>query len=266
MKIGIFDSGIGGLLILKEILDTLPDYDYVYLGDTARVPYGDRSHEEIYTFTKEAVDFLFQNGCTLIILACNTASARALRKLQREYLPHHYPERRILGVIIPAAEEAVLNSKTIAVLATTATVESNTFREELKKIHPDVTVYQIPAPKLVPLIENGTLDTVDELLHLYLDPVLDTNIDALILGCTHYVLLEKNIRAIIGDTIKIINQGTVVPEKLKLYLEHHPEIETLLNKKSTRELYATHITPQISKLAHTWFGDTVNFKQIIIEK
>ncbi|MBC7982142.1 glutamate racemase, partial [Candidatus Parcubacteria bacterium] len=172
MNIGIFDSGLGGLLITKSLIKKLPQYNYTYLGDTKRVPYGNRSPETIYDFLKESVEYLFENNCKLILVACNTASAQALRKIQQEFLPEKYPDRRVLGVIIPTCEVALENkkSKKIGILATNATVNSNAFIIELKKIKPDIQVIQNPAPLLVPFIENDSLQLVTPVLEKYLKP------------------------------------------------------------------------------------------------
>ncbi|MFH1246327.1 MAG: hypothetical protein V1489_00940 [Candidatus Liptonbacteria bacterium] len=195
-KIGVFDSGVGGLLIMKALVKNLPEYDYVYLGDTARVPYGNRSQEIIYQFLEEAVEYLFNKNCSLIIVACNTASAEALRRIQREYLPEYYPGRRVLGVIIPTAEEALPirrknknqnadnnagnKHKKIGILATEGTVSSEAYVREIKKINSRISVFQEPAPLLVPLIENGGLKWTDPILESYLRPLLKKKIDTLI--------------------------------------------------------------------------------------
>ena len=233
MKIGIFDSGVGGLIMTKSFIEGLPEYDYLYLGDTKRVPYGDRSQEAIFQFTKDGVVYLFEKGCQLIILACNTASAEALRRLQQDYLPNKYPDRRILGVLIPAAEaalEGVSMPYKVGVLATVSTVASGAYLRELCKIQSDVEVCQQAAPMLVPLIENNTIEKAEPFLHEYLDPLIKEEIEALILGCTHYSLLKEQIRAIVGDDVKVISQDEIVYSKLANYLVRHPEIESKLGK------------------------------------
>ncbi len=185
-KIGVFDSGFGGLSVLRGIVDMLPEYSYVYLGDSARAPYGGKSMEEIYTFSKQAIDFLFQEGCTLVIFACNTASSDALFRIQHEYLPAHFPHHKVLGVLIPYAEEAIrqTHNKRIGVLATEATINSNKYQRELGKIDPSITIFQNAAPGLVPLIERGDVssDTMLKLLQEYLRPLINADIDTLILG------------------------------------------------------------------------------------
>jgi glutamate racemase len=193
--IGIFDSGYGGLTVFKEIKKLLPQYSYIYLGDNLRAPYGGRSQEAVYQFTEQAVDFLFKQGCQLVIIACNTASAEALRKLQQEWLPKHYPNNHVLGVIRPVVEEAVKQSKSgkIGVVGTKATVESQSYVKELKKQKTDVEVVQQACPLLVPLVEEGWLKKPETrmIIKKCLRPLKDHQIDILILGCTHYPLLMK---------------------------------------------------------------------------
>ena len=264
--IGIFDSGFGGLAILREIVKKLPVYDYIYLGDTARTPYGSRSEEVTYKFTEQAVDFLFKKDCELIILACNTASSEALRKIQQEYLPKKYLGRRVLGVIIPAAEEAsekTVNNR-IAVIATNGTIKSHTFERELKKINSKIQVFQIAAPLLVPLVEAGehNSEAADLILKNYLTPLIKKNIDTLILGCTHYGILEKQIKNIIGGKIRIISEGKVVAEKLKDYFERHPEIETKIAKNSKAIFYTTDLTDGFSILGSKFFGKKIKAEKI----
>jgi len=217
VPIGVFDSGFGGLEILRETTRELPQYDYIYLGDTARAPYGDRSQKQIYDFTKQAVEFFFKRGCYLIILACNTASSEALRRIQRKYLPKYYPERRILGVIIPAAEKAVDVTKNncVGIMATSGAIASGAFQRELKKLNSSIQVFQQACPLLVPIIEAGQQDSkaTKAVLKSYLQPLISKNIDTLILGCTHYGLLENKIREIVGDGINIISEGKIIAEK-----------------------------------------------------
>ena len=251
MRIGVFDSGLGGLAVLKEILKTLPQYDFIYLGDNARVPYGGRSQELIYQYTSSAIDFLFDQGCLLIILACNVATASALRKLQKEYLPQKFPNRRILGVIRPAVEEASIGAKRIGILGTYTTIESQSFVRELKKISPNIHIFQQACPLLVPIIEEGETDWegLDSILDKYLKTILRHDIDTLILACTHYELIEKKIRERVSGKIKIISEGKVVKEKLKTYLIRHPRIEKKLEKKGTSIYYVTDLNDRYQQLA-----------------
>jgi glutamate racemase len=266
MKLGVFDSGLGGLIVTHGLVQTLPDYDYVYLGDTARVPYGNRSQETIYTFTREAVEYLFAQDCQLIIIACNTASAEALRRIQREYLPTRYPDRRVLGVLIPAAEEAVRVTRTgrIGVLATAGTIASGAYEREIGKLRPDANVMAVAAPLLVPLIENNAVQHAPPILHEYLTPLLAADIDTLVLGCTHYPYLATEIRSIVGDSIRIVSQADIVPAKLADYLARHPEIEHQLSRDGGRRYLLTDIAPSTEAVATTLFGEPVAFEPIIL--
>ncbi len=256
--IGVFDSGFGGLDIMKGIVRSLPAYNYVYLGDSARNPYGTRSPELIYHFTRQAVQFLFNRGCWLVILACNTASSSALRRLQQEYLPCHYPDRRVLGVIIPTAEMAALKSRRrrIGVMATEATVLSNNFKKELEKIDPKIKVFQQACPLLVPFVECGRHNhpACADLLAEYLKPLIKKNIDTLIPGCTHYGLLEKTIKQKTGRKIRVISQSRIVGEKLKDYLQRHPEIAGRLKKDGRINFYTTDLTDKFILLGSRFFG------------
>ena len=228
------------------------------MGDSARAPYGSRSPKEIYTFTVEAVDFLFAHGCDLIIIACNTASAEAVRKIQREYLPKKYPHKRVLGVIVPALEEAIVRTKTkrVGVIATEATVASNTFPREMKLRDPRVHIFQNGAPLLVPLVEMGqhrTLQT-NSLLKKYLQPLLKSNIDTLILGCTHYGHLISPIRKITGKGIRLISEGPIVARKLRKYLTRHPEMESLLVRTGGVVFYSTDASERFRKFGSMFYG------------
>jgi len=268
-SIGVFDSGFGGLNIMKEIVLKLPKYNYIYLADTARAPYGSRSKETVYSFTKQAVEFLFKQDCQLIILACNTASALALRKIQKEYLPRYYPGKRVLGVIIPVAEEAtgdIFNNR-IGVMATEATVRSESFVKELKKINPKAKVFQKACPLLVPIVEAG--EDKDEILKIalknYLFYLTKKDINALILGCTHYGLLEKNIKNFLTKDIKIFNEGKIVADKLEKYLLNHPEIEKNLKKNSKIKFFTTDLTDKFEKLGSGFFGKKITPKKVILD-
>ncbi len=268
MKIGIFDSGFGGLDIMKGIVRKFPDYDYVYLGDTARTPYGNRSQEVIYEYTKSAVEFLFNNDCKLIILACNTASAEALPKIQQEYLTKNFPDRRVLGVIIPACEKAasVCKNNRLAVLATESSVNSNAFVREVEKLNPDMKIFQQAAPLLVPLVETWEKD--EEILlpivRKYIKPIVDRGPDSLILGCTHYGVLEKTIKKVIeefGSEISIINESDVVAEKLAEYLKRHPEIEQNISKNKKTEFFSTDLTDRFQKIGSLLMEENISVKK-----
>ncbi len=263
MTIGIFDSGLGGLLITKSLIKKLPQYNYIYLGDTKRVPYGNRSPETIYEFLKESVEYLFKQKCKLIIVACNTASAQALRKIQQEFLPNNYPDRKVLGVIIPTCEVAVNDKvKNIGVLATNATVNSNAFLIELKKIRSDIKIIQKPAPLLVPFIENDELQLIEPILDKYLKPFKKNKVDTLILGCTHYPLLHNRIKKILGKKVKIISQDKLIPDKLKDYLFIHSEIDKYLAKKNKYQFHLTDLTDTMKKTIKKWFDKEIDLYKV----
>jgi glutamate racemase len=248
MKIGIFDSGVGGLIVTRTIRKAMPAYDYVYLGDTKRVPYGNRSHAQVLKFTREGVQYLFnKENCVIIIIACNTASARALRQIQKEYI-----DKKVLGVLIPAAEEAA-KFKSVGILGTVGTVKSGTFPKEIKKLNNKVKILQNPAPLLVPMIEKGEYD--EKVLKNYLKPF--KNIDALVLGCTHYPIFKKEIKKLILKSVKIISQDEIVPKKLKNYFLRHSEISKKLSHNHTAKILVTKITPHVKKLSQNWFGGKV---------
>ncbi len=287
MRIGIFDSGLGGLLIAKAIRKAMPQYDYIYLGDTKRVPYGNRSHEAVYEFTKEAMNYLFKKeNCAIVIIACNTSSARALRRIQQEYLVDYNATRKImgesprkiLGVLIPAAEEAAKYGK-VGILGTLGTITSNTFPDEIRKINRKTRVFQNSAPMLVPLIEEGEKVLALQFIKKYLKPFLNkklapvrsrprqktsatvtsgrpasNGIDAVVLGCTHYPFYKNEIKKILGPKVKLISQDEIIPKKLKEYFARHHEIEKRLAQKGKAKILVTDITPNIKKLSQKWFG------------
>lgn len=266
--IGVFDSGFGGLSVLRGIIEELPDYNYIYIGDSARAPYGTRSKDLVYDFTRQAVDFLFKNNCQLIILACNTASSDALRKIQREYLPKHYPDKKVLGVLIPAAEEAVKKTinKKVGVIATEGTVQSGAFVRELTKIDSKIKVTQRACPLLVPIVEAGekNSEATEIILRDYLRPLIKKNIDTLILGCTHYGILENKIKKIIGSNIYVISEVKVVPRKLKIYLQKHQEIEKVIGKNKIVRFYSTDLTDKFRLLGSRFFGRNIQVKKVIL--
>jgi len=264
MNIGIFDSGLGGLLITKSLIKKIPQYNYIYLGDTKRVPYGNRSPETIYEFLKESVEYLFKHDCKIIIVACNTASAQALRKIQQEFLPKKYPDRKVLGVIIPTCEIVAKNKicKKVGVLATNATIKSNAFGIELRKIRSNISIIQKPAPLLVPFIENDELELIGPILNNYLKDFKKEKIDTLILGCTHYPILYKHIKKILGKRVKIISQDKLLPDKLKTYLLKHTEIDQVLTKQGKYNFYVTDLTEVMTKIIRKWFGKNVELNKI----
>lgn len=258
MKIGVFDSGLGGLAILKDIFKVLPQYDYIYLGDNARVPYGGKSAKLIYKYTKKAVEFLFKKGCALVILACNTATATSLRKIQRDYLPKYYPDRRVLGVIRPTVEVAIESgAKRVGVMGTQATIISKKFVAELMKFDDSIKVYQSACPLLVPIIEEGEIHWEGLRMNLkkYLTPLVRNKVDLLILGCTHYGLIDKEIKKLVGNKIKLISEGKVVAAKLKNYLQRHLEIESKLRKNKKRMYFVTDYSERYKKQIKIFLGD-----------
>lgn len=246
MKIGVFDSGLGGVLILNAVAKRLPEYDYEYYGDTKHVPFGDRSESEIYEFTKEAVEHLFEKGCLIVILACNTASAETLRKLQDEYLPEHYPDRRILGVIIPVVEEVIAHTcKQVLLFGTQRTVGSGKYHLELGKRNEIQTkIEAIATSELVPLLEKGELDDAVQKTAARVQERIDRgdNVDGVILGCTHYNLMLLKLRKQFPN-ITFFGQAEIIPEKVVTYLKSHPELEQQLSKNSERNIYLTEHRP-----------------------
>lgn len=255
--IGVFDSGLGGLTVLKHFLNFLPNYNYIYLGDNARLPYGEKSPETIYEYTREAVEFLFESGCNLIIIACNTASAQALRKIQQEYLPAHWPNRRVLGVIRPLAEKfADPKFKKIGVIGTKSTIKAGAYQTEIKKLSPKSEVVEISAPLLVPLIEEGWAKKPETkmILKKYLHPLKTKQIKALILGCTHYPFLLKEIQKIMGKRVVVPDPGEIIAASLIAYLDKHPELELKKTNGATCQ-YLTTDNPQLfQKLGEKFLG------------
>ena len=254
---------------MRDIIKILPQYDYVYLGDNARVPYGDRSAEAIYEFTRQAVEFLFTKNCHLVILACNSATASALRKIQQEFLPDKFPSRRVLGVILPTVEAIVESKfKRVGVISTYATITSNSFAREIYKLDPNIRVFQQACPLLVPIIEEGELkwQGLEMILRKYLEPLLKNNIDSLILGCTHYGLIEKTVEKLVGDRIKVISEGELVGQKLKTYLKKHKEIGKQLCKKSRREYYVTDLNERYLKLINFFLKEKLNNIKVVVLK
>ena len=258
--IGIFDSGLGGLTILKSILKTLPDYDYTYLGDNARAPYGNKSQEIIYRYTAEAADWLFQQGCRLIIFACNTASSKALRQIQREYLPSKYTGQKInvLGVIRPLVEEVARLPKIerVGIIGTKATVGSQVYETELHKLNPDLKVFSQTAPLLVPLIEEGWIDKPETkmILKKYLRPLKTKQVQALILACTHYPFLLPEIRHFMTKRVAVPDPGEIVAQSLINYLQRHPELNIRPTSGPTVRFYTTDDPVKFKQLGEKFLG------------
>lgn len=246
-KIGVFDSGLGGLFIADSIRRRLPAYDYLYLGDTLNLPYGRRSDAALYDLSEKAMRYLFGQGCELVVMACNTASAAALRKLQQGFLAREFPDRRILGVVVPTLEVATGHgAHRIGLLATQRTVHSNIYEIELKKINPFVQLVAVASPLLVPLIEDGGEKYLDIVLDDYLKPMREARVQSLILGCTHYVALKERIGAMMDD-VDLISQDEIIPAKLEDYLHRHPEMETRLSKGGIFEAHATDANENFQK-------------------
>lgn len=257
--IAIFDSGYGGLTVLKPIMELLPQYDYLYLGDNARAPYGIHSQETILEFSKQAVDYLFDRGAVLIIFACNTASAAALSKIQKQYIVEKkVAGKNILGVLIPVAEKAaeVSKKKRIGVVGTKATISSEAYINEIQKIDKNIRVISKACPLLVPLIEEDwhTKPEAISILKKYLRPLKDHNIDTLILGCTHYPFMLNDFKRIMGKKINILTSGEITANSLKDYLERHPEIESKLTRNKTKKYLTTDCPNEFSKFVEKNLG------------
>lgn len=255
-KIGIFDSGLGGLYVARAIRAAMPNYDYVYMGDTLNVPYGGRSPEAIYNLSEAAIKFLMNDHhCDLVVIACNTASVTALRKLQKEYLPKNYPDNRILGVIVPTLESATeLGATQIGLIATEYTVRSKIYDEEIAKITPRAHIYGQPTPLLVPLIEHQGEKYMDQVLQDYLEPLISKGLDSLILGCTHYISIKDRVREITKHRVRVLSQDEIIPPKLKDYLSRHPEMEQRLSKNNQFDIFATDVSPSFLKNVEKLMG------------
>jgi len=264
MKLGVFDSGLGGLLIAKSLHAALNDIDILYFGDTLHLPYGNRSSQAIYEYSKRAVDFMFSQDCALIITACNTVSASALRQLQQQYLPNSkYSDRRILGVVVPTLETAIDRGyKCLGVIATNYTIQSNIYGQELHKIDPDIKIFQAHTPLLVPLIENEGEQWLDSVLEHYLSHILDNDIECLILGCTHYPFLKDKIRKIIGDDISLISQDEIIPLKLIDYLSKHREISQKIGNNGTMEFLVSDVTQGYLNAVKRIYNSEIDVKQV----
>ena len=266
--IGIFDSGYGGLTVLKEIKRFLPQYDFIYLGDNARTPYGTRSFQTVYEYTLQCVKWLFAQDCPLIILACNTASAKALRTIQQNDLPKLIDSKRVLGVIRPTAE-IIGNysaSKQIGILGTKGTVQSESYLIEIEKFFPEVKVFQHACPMWVPLVENNEYDSegADYFIKKDIDLLLNksTAIDTILLACTHYPLLLKKIKKYLPANVQVISQGPIVAESLEDYLNRHPEIDNKCSKNSNLQFFTTDSPVDFDKHSEIFFGENVHSMQV----
>lgn len=269
--IGVFDSGYGGLTILRKIREQLPQFDYIYLGDNARTPYGTRSFEVVYDFTLEAVRKLFDLGCPLVILACNTASAKALRTIQQHDLPHLASDRRVLGVIRPTVEciGQLTTTRHVGLLATVGTVRSESYPLEIKKLYPDIQVTGVPCPMWVPLVENyefaspGADYFVEKYIHTLLDK--DPEIDTIILGCTHYPLLIDKILRYIPEGIRLVEQGEYVASSLKDYLLRHDDIRTRCRVGGNCEFLTTESVEKFQESAAVFLHQQIQVRSIVLE-
>jgi glutamate racemase len=262
--IGIFDSGYGGLTVMKEIVRRLPSYDFVYLGDNARAPYGNRSFDTVYKYTLECVKWFFAQGCPLVILACNTASAKALRTIQQNDLEKINPTNRVLGVIRPTSEimgNFTTKSGSIGILATNGTVQSESYALEIKKFAPGISVVQEACPMWVPLVENNEHNNegADYFIRKNIDNLFakNSNIDTILLACTHYPLLMEKLLKYVPRGIRILSQGEIVAESLAKYLVNHPEMEIRCTKKGTRKFYTTDSEEDFNSHASIFYGEPV---------
>lgn len=268
--IGVFDSGYGGLTVLKEITARLPQYDYIYLGDNGRAPYGNRSFETIYQYTWQCVQWFFAQGSPLVILACNTASAKALRSIQQNNLPEYYPDRRVLGVIRPTTEVIGNFSKTkkIGILATNGTVQSDSYPIEIRKFFPEANVYQQACPMWVPLVENNEYknEGADYFIQKNIQQILqqDDEIDTLLLACTHYPLLMDKIKQFLPKDITVLAQGEIAANSLADYLRRHPEIESLISKEGKRKFFTTDSAEDFDAHAKVFYGSNIKSEKVEI--
>lgn len=268
--IGIFDSGYGGLTILDAIRQQLPQYDYLYLGDNARAPYGPRSFDVVYEFTRQAVLKLFEMGCHLIILGCNTASAKALRTIQQHDLPQIDPDRRVLGVIRPTAEVigSLTQSRHVGILATEGTIKSESYNMEIHKLHPDITVTGEACPLWAAIVEAGEADGpgADYFVRKHVDEIMrrDPQIDTIILGCTHYPLLLPKIRQYLLAGVRPIPQGQYVAESLQSYLERHPQIEQKCAKHASVHYLTTENPDKFKESAQIFLHETIDVENITL--
>jgi glutamate racemase len=268
--IGVFDSGYGGLTVLRAITALLPQYDYLYLGDNARTPYGNRSFETVYRYTLECVQWLLHQDCPLIILACNTASAKALRTIQQNDLHALNPNARVLGVIRPTTEMIGQQSRTghVGILATNGTVQSGSYHIEIEKFYPGLTVTQEACPMWVPLVENGehTGPGADYFVQKHTSAILARNpeIDTLLLACTHYPLLQEKIKAFLPAGITLLSQGEIVARSLQDYLNRHREMETRISKNGGRLFYTTDSAEDFNSKATIFFGEAVEAAHAVV--
>lgn len=268
VRIGIFDSGFGGLTVYRDIRRRLPRYDYVYLGDNARTPYGHRSFDTVYRFTAEAVRFLFARDSALVVIACNTASAKALRTVQQRLLPSLAPDRRVLGIIRPSVEAVarIEGPRTVALWGTPGTVSSDSYALELAKLRPDLRLVQVACPLLAPLVENGELSGagLDYFVRKYWaeTEARAGAVDALLLACTHYPLILSRIREIVPPGVTLLSQGEIVAPSLEGYLRRHPEMESRLSQTGSTEFLTTDASRSFDHLAELFLGEAVASRRV----
>ena len=269
--IGLFDSGYGGLTIFEKIREAMPEYDYLYLGDNARAPYGSRSFEVVYRFTLQAVEKLFEEGCHLVILACYTASAKALRTIQQNDLPHMDPNRRVLGVIRPTVElvDSISKSKHVGVVGTTGTISSQSYSLEIGKMFPHIKVSGEACPMWVPLVENNEFNApgADYFVQKHLDLLFtkDPQIDTIILGCTHYPLLMDKIKKYVPSGITLLAQGEYVAASLKDYLMRHPEMDQKITKNGVSRFLTTESAAKFAEAASIFLNQQIDVQQVAID-
>ncbi|MFM2423994.1 MAG: hypothetical protein RLZZ70_383 [Candidatus Parcubacteria bacterium] len=248
MKIGFFDSGLGGLVVMRAVRESMPQYDYIFYGDTANLPYGNKTEEEIYTLTREGVEWLFEEECALVIVACNTASAATVRRLQNEWLIEYYPERKLLGVIVPMVEEVLdCGAKRAVLIATERTIASDKYPDTLAEYGEGPQLFSIATPALVPLIEQGKIDEAVGEVSVIVEEGKRAGMDSLILGCTHYALLRQALTERYGSDLMIFSPDLIIPPKVYRYLERHQDIKELLSTEATVQVYLTENRPEYDR-------------------
>ena len=262
--IGVFDSGLGGLVVTRAFISAMPEYDYIYYGDTANLPYGEKTPEQILSYTLEALKYLISRKCGLIIIACNTATSIALRYIQQKFIPSYAPDVKVLGVVIPTVEEALLdNAAKVGVVATSATINSKIYAAELHKIKPELEVLEVAAPELVPAIEQDDFILAQKIVNNYAPQF--SKMDSLILGCTHYPLLIEKIRRYVPTGVTLLPQGEYVASSLEDYLHRHPEMDCKLTKGSTCRFLTTESAEKFSEAASVFLSRPIRVEQVVID-